>query len=107
MRKQALRTRSRFTDQEKNSVLEDHFDKGISVPIFPRKHGIHLITLYNWKRKVSESGVSEVDIRGIPKENEGFLKELKNVKSALGGAILDKEANQDINRNLEKKYLEH
>ena len=82
MRKQALRTRSRFTDQEKSSILEDHFDKGIPVPVLARKHGIHPITLYNWKRKMSESGASEVDITAILKENERLQKENKNLVNA-------------------------
>jgi len=106
MRNQPLRTRRRFTDQEKNSILEDHFDKGIPVPVLARKHGIHPITLYNWKRKMSEQGNSQVDPKELLKEIEKLNIELKNVKAALGEAVLDKQALQDINKVLKKKYLE-
>ena len=106
MRNQPLRTRRRFTDQEKNSILEDHFDKRIPVPVLARKHGIHPITLYNWKRKMSEQGNSQVDPKELLKEIEKLNIELKNVKAALGEAVLDKQALQDINKVLKKKYLE-
>ena len=93
MKYQPLRTRRKLTDQEKNSILEDHFDKGVPVPVLARKHGVHPITLYNWKRKMSEQGNAiKIDTQALLKEIERLNKENKNLKAALGEGALDKKA---------------
>lgn len=97
----------RVSATQKNLILSDHFEKGISISELARKNQIHPITLYNWKRKMTEKkDSSELDISEMLAENERLRRENKQLQSALGKTTLEKECLTDIVAFLKKKNLE-
>jgi len=45
--------RRRLGYYEKRAILEEHFNLGLSLSVLSRKHQIHPVTLYSWKRSLS------------------------------------------------------
>lgn len=108
MRKQPLKSRRKFTNEEKLSVLKEHTDKGIPIAVLARLHAIHPVTLYQWKRcmnKQNEFSQPRSDLELI-NELEKLRNENKALKNALSEALLDKQALEDINFILKKKKIE-
>lgn len=98
----------RVSPTQKNLILSDHFEKGISISELARKNQMHPITLYNWKRKMSEKkGPPEIDIAEMLAENERLRKEVKQLQSVLGKSTVENQCLTDIVAFLKKKSLEH
>lgn len=99
--------RKRLSIDQKNLILQDHFEKGVSISELARKNQIHPITLYNWKKKMADTkDKDELDIHEILAENEKLKKENSSLKKTLGTVTHEKEVIKDINEFLKKKYRE-
>ena len=46
--------RKHFTQEKKQLIINEHYSSGISIPVLARKHGVHAITLYSWKRQMNQ-----------------------------------------------------
>ena len=51
--------KKRFGYHEKRAILEEHFNSGLSLSALSRKHQIHPVTLYSWKRSLCMSDKDE------------------------------------------------
>ncbi len=97
--------RKRATIDQKNLILSDHFENGISLSELARKHQIHPMTIYNWKKQMTDKKKEdELDIHEILAENEKLKKEISSLKKSLGSVSHEKEVFKDINDFLKKKY---
>lgn len=61
-------TRSRFSHDEKISVLKEH-ENGKSIATICSDIGISVPTFYNWKRKYITSNTSAERIKNLESEN--------------------------------------
>jgi len=99
--------RKRLSNDQKYLILSEHFEKGISLSELARLHQVHPITLYNWKRQMSQKkNETELNPDEILAENEKLKKENASLKKALGSVSHEKEVLKDINDFLKKKYRE-
>ena len=72
--------RKRPSIDQKHLILSDHFEKGISLSELARKHQIHPMTIYNWKKKMSDKKKEDeldpeellVEIQKLKKENQSL-----------------------------------
>lgn len=102
--------RKRYTEQQKISILEPHFQKGISISELGRINNIHPVNLYQWKRAMNSKSKSQeknkIDVEELIKENEKLRKDKNHLTMAIGELTLDNQCLKDINAFLKKKNLE-
>jgi transposase-like protein len=99
--------RKRATIHQKYLILSDHFEKGISISELARKHQIHPVTIYNWKKQVTnKKNEEEVDVNEVLTENEKLRKEIASLKKTIGTISHENVVIKDINEFLKKKYRE-
>lgn len=85
---------SKFTEEQIAFALKQA-ESGITVAEVCRKMGVSENTLYNWKKKFSGLGVSELRrLRQLEEEN-------RKLKQLVADLSLDKAMLQDV---LSKKY---
>ena len=101
------RTRNYFTHNQKLLILKENREDGIPISILARKHGIHPITIYQWKRKMSqdEQELSLEKIKDILLENERLKRENKNLKVKVADLSMDTEILKDALDLVKKKSL--
>ena len=104
MGNQLVSFKARYSNLQKKEILSEHLDKGISLSVVARKHGIHPVTLSTWKRKMRDNSV-EIDLKSILEENKRLQKENKKLKSALGESVIHGKDLEEINEFLKKKWM--
>ncbi|NRA68954.1 MAG: transposase [Pseudobacteriovorax sp.] len=120
-----MTTRRRFTKAEKKQILNEHFDNGLSTSLLSRKHGIHAVTLYAWRRQsMSENKKPKNNIEDrleeqLETENERLEAENKALKESIAEAHLErivlkkaldlqlKKARRSRRSQLAKKLKQH
>ncbi|MCK5072708.1 MAG: transposase [Bacteriovoracaceae bacterium] len=88
--------RRQFSKEQKCAILAEYFERKSSMVSIAREHGIHAVTLANWKREMSDKDPkmnhSKADlIAEVEKQKE----ENKRLKKIVGDLSLDKEILQE------------
>ena len=101
------RPRTYLTQNQKLMILEENRNDGVPISILARKHGIHPITIYQWKKKMDqdENELSMDRIKEILLENERLKKENKNLKVKVADLSIDTEILKDALDIVKKKSL--
>jgi transposase len=101
------RPRTYLTNSQKLMILKENRDDGVPISILARKHGIHPITIYQWKKKMDqdENELSIDKIKEILLENERLKKENKNLKIKVADLSIDTEILKDALDIVKKKSL--
>lgn len=101
------RPRTYLTNSQKLMILKENRDDGVPISILARKHGIHPITIYQWKKKMDqdENELSMDKIKEILFENERLKKENKNLKVKVADLSIDTEILKDALDIVKKKSL--
>lgn len=101
------RPRTYLTNSQKLMILKENRDDGVPISILARKHGIHPITIYQWKKKMDqdENDLSIDKIKEILLENERLKKENKNLKIKVADLSIDTEILKDALDIVKKKSL--
>ncbi|RZJ77013.1 MAG: hypothetical protein EOO45_00160 [Flavobacterium sp.] len=93
----AAKSKRTFSFAQKEQILKDHFDQGLSISAISRKHQINVVTLYNWKKMLMTSDKlengSKIDSEAIAqlrKENDALKKAVAD--PAMERAILKKQS---------------
>jgi len=98
-------SRTRVTQEQKFSLLREHFEKGTPISELARINGIHPITLYKWKRLMNKNNLNQdTHVNELMSELEKLKIENKNLIKALGSLTLDNQCLKDVNDFLKKKY---
>jgi transposase-like protein len=98
--------RRRLGYYEKRAILEEHFNLGLSLSVLSRKHQIHPVTLYSWKRSLSMTDKpinSKDNIEEILAEMDRLKKENKYLSKAVSTLTIDKAILTDAIEILKKK----
>lgn len=98
--------RKRISKEQKFNILSDHIENGTPVSELARLHGIHPITIYQWKRQMNEKPKNELDVEKLLQELNDLKKKNKQLTKALGEVTLDNQCLKDINEFLKKKEVE-
>jgi len=83
--------RKRISREQKFNILSEHEENGTPISELARLHGIHPITIYQWKCQMSD------------KPKQDMKKKNKQLTNALGEVTLDNQCLKDINEFLKKK----
>ncbi len=95
--------RKYFTKQQKLKILEELKTGGMTVTNLAREHGIHPITLYSWKRTMTQDKPENTpDYQELLKELEQTKKENNYLKKAVGELAIDKQILKTANDILKK-----
>jgi len=80
------------TKSQKIDLLNELKSGGMSISNLARKHGIHPITIYKWKRQMSdETKKDPIDVHEILKELEKIKEENTHLKKAVGNMAISNE----------------
>ena len=100
------RYHKRVPKEQKFNILSEHFEKGTPISELARLHGIHPITIYQWKRSMGDKPKSEIDIQKLIEENNELKKKGKRLTKAIGELALDNQILKDLNEFLKKRQRE-
>lgn len=103
--------RRMFAREFKLQILKENRENGVPISVLARKHGIHPITIYQWRRNQMSQDDSKKDLMSSNKlrelllENERLKNENKTLKSKVGDLFLDKEILEAALAVVKKKSL--
>jgi transposase-like protein len=85
--------RRRFTQEQKNKILNELNFGSMTIVNLARKHGIAPVTLHMWKRNMPNSTKPkrDDDYNQVLSENEKLKIENDNLKKALGEMAVDNQ----------------
>ena len=69
-------SRRYFSKAQKEQILREHTELGVPISQIARKNGINAITVYQWKRNMSQEDESIT-----PEKIKELLLEIRNLKS--------------------------
>jgi len=98
--------RKRISKEQKFNILTEHIENGTPISELARLHGIHPITIYQWKRQMSEKPKQDLNVEKLLQELNDLKKKNKQLTKALGEVTLDNQCLKDINEFLKKKEEE-
>lgn len=83
--------RKRLSREPKFSILSKHEENGTPVPELARLHGIPTITIYQWKRQMSDKPKQDLNVEKLFQELNDLKKKNKQLTRALGEVTLDNQ----------------
>ena len=99
--------RKYYTKSKKLLILNELKTGAMTHSELARKHQVHPVTLYQWKRTLSsEKPEKEIEIAQILEELEALKKENQHLKETVGELSLDKKILETANQIYKKKYRE-
>jgi transposase-like protein len=90
-----------YSISQKEQILKEHLEHGLSISAISRKHQINAVTLYAWKKMLMGSDKKkppvddQAEIERLRRENEALKKTIANL--AVDNSIL-KEANEILKK---------
>jgi transposase-like protein len=101
--------RKHFTQEKKQTIINEHKTLGIPLTVLARKYGLHAITLHNWKRQMNDNKhESAIDLEYIQKligENENLKIENEKLKAKVGDLSIKNDILKDGLEIVQKKAL--
>lgn len=96
-----------YTKSKKIQILNELESGGMTHTELARKHKIHPVTLYQWKRQMGQDKPeNQPDLQELLDELEKLKAENGNLKKAVGDLAIDKQILQTANDIYKKKYRE-
>ena len=90
--------RKYYTRNQKINILNELNLGYITHSALARKHDIHPVTLYQWKREMDfTKKQKDTDFSEVLNENENLKKENENLKKALAEIAVEKQILQAAN----------
>lgn len=86
----AEKSKKKYSFQQKEQILRDHFDHGVSISAISRKHQINAVNLYNWKKMFMTSDKSKNSPEIDPKESAELRRENDALKKAVADLAIEK-----------------
>jgi putative transposase len=96
------KTKRVYSITQKEQILREHFDHGLSMSAISRKHQISAVTLYAWKKMFMSSDKS----KSAPDEKteiDKLKRENKALKKVVADLAVDNAILKDANEILKKK----
>jgi transposase-like protein len=90
-----------YSNSQKEQILREHLEHGLSISAISRKHQINAVTLYAWKKmlmgpsKDKKSPEEQAEIEKLRREVEALKKVISDL--AIDNSIL-KEANEILKK---------
>lgn len=95
--------RNYFTKEAKLKILQDLSTNDMTISTLARKHGIHPMTIYKWKRQMgTKKESSSPDIQELLAEIDRIKEENENLKKALADVAVEKQIFKVANDILKK-----
>ncbi len=84
--------KKRFKKEEKCAILAEYFEQKRSMVNIAAKHGIHPVTLAQWKRQMSDKNPKMNHKQSeLISENEKQKEEIRRLKKIVGDLSIEKE----------------
>jgi transposase-like protein len=102
----AQKAKRTFSFQQKQQILSEHFEDGLSISSISRKHQINAVTLYNWKKMfmTSEKPPKASDLS--PEEIATLVRDNEALRKAVADLAMDKAVLKEAVEILKKKQTQ-
>jgi transposase-like protein len=91
-----------YSITQKEQILREHFEHGLSMSAISRKHQISAVTLYAWKKMFMSSDKSKSS-PDEKTENEKLKRENEALKKVVADLAVDNAILKEANEILKKK----
>ena len=92
----------------KFEILKEHREHRVPISVLARRHGIHPITVYQWKRAhmtEDQSELSPEKMRSLLLENQTLKQQVKALKEKVGDLCISNEILETALEIAKKKAL--
>jgi transposase-like protein len=103
----AVKSKKQYSFQQKEQILRDHFDHGLSISAISRKHQVNAVNLYNWKKMLMTSDKSKNSPEIDPKEVAELRRENDALKKAVADLAIEKAILKEALEIFKKKQNPH
>ena len=104
----STKRRSRWSPEEKRSIVQETYQPGMTVSLIARKYGIFPSQLFYWRRLMENGALTgikaEEEVMPVS-EYKAMEKRVRELERALGRASLDVEILKEAVRIGRKKKL--
>ena len=104
----STKRRSRWSPEEKRSIVQETYQPGMTVSLIARKYGIFPSQLFYWRRLMENGALTGIKAEEevVPvSEYKSMEKRVRELERALGRASLDVEILKEAVRIGRKKKL--
>lgn len=98
-----LKSKKSFSLMQKEQILREHVDHGLSISALSRKHQINAVTLYNWKKVFMSADKTKSEAEIQAEELERLRRENEALKKVVADLAIDKAILKDAVEILKKK----
>jgi transposase-like protein len=91
-----------YSINQKKQILSEHFEHGLSISAISRKHQIHAVTLYTWKKMFMSTEKKNVPSQEQT-ENQCLKRENEALKKVIADLAVDNSILKEANEILKKK----
>jgi transposase-like protein len=98
----ARKAKRSYTLAQKEQILREHVEHGLSISAISRKHQINAFTLYAWKKMLMGPGKDKKS----PEEQaeiEKLRREVETLKKVISDLAIDNSILKEANEILKKK----
>lgn len=92
-----------FSISQKEQILREHLDQGLSISALSRKHQINAVTLYSWKKVFMSSDKVKTKAEEEAEELARLRLENESLKKVVADLAVDKAILKDAIEILKKK----
>lgn len=96
------KARKVYSNSQKEQILKEHLEHGLSISAVSRKYQINAVTLYAWKKMLMGSDKSKA-VADEKAENERLRRENDALKKTIADLAVDNAILKEANEIFKKK----
>jgi transposase len=99
--------KSHLSKAQRDQIVREHLEQGVSISQLARKNGINAVSIYNWKRTMSQEddSITPEKIKELLLEISSLKKENRQLKVKVADLSVSNDILSDAIEIAKKRHL--